>query len=212
VERQIIRRAADRSPAAKDDLWAFSRQLVKRFVQVPAEALKRVLPDHMNLGLRYAWISSDLLYDTAPWFDVFSINCYAFEPGAAMVDAIRERTSKPVMIGEYHFGALDRGLAGTGLRGVASQAERGVAYRRFLESCAANPQIVGAHYFTLNDQSYLGRFDGENWNIGFVDTCQKAYPELAAAARASHDVMYAVRRGETPAFSQYAKPAAKIAL
>ena len=45
-----------------------------------------------------------------------------------------------------------------------------------------------------------------------MDICQKAYPEIAAAARASHEGMYAVRKGETPAFSQDAKPAAKIAL
>ena len=41
---------------------------------------------------------------------------------------------------------------------------------------------MGVHYFTLYDESALGRFDGENWNIGFLDVCNRPYEPLAAAA------------------------------
>jgi hypothetical protein len=55
---------------------------------------------------------------------------------------------------------------------------------------------VGAHYFTLYDQSALGRFDGENYNIGFLDVCNRPYEPLAQAARASHERLYEVAVGQ----------------
>lgn len=55
---------------------------------------------------------------------------------------------------------------------------------------------MGVHYFTLYDESALGRFDGENWNIGFLDVCNRPYAPLAAAARATHERLYAVALGE----------------
>ena len=96
----------------------------------------------------------------------------------------RSARGKPVLIGEFHFGALDRGLPSTGLEGVASQEERGVAYRRYVEAAAADPNVVGTHYFVLNDQEVLGRFDGENFQIGFVDVCHRPVPR-AGRGRAS---------------------------
>jgi len=59
---------------------------------------------------------------------------------------------------------------------------------------------VGAHYFTLYDQSALGRFDGENYNIGFLDVCNRPYEPLAEAARQSHERLYAVAAGELKPF------------
>jgi hypothetical protein len=115
-----------------------------------------------------------------------------------------------VIIGEFHFGALDRGLPATGLRGVASQADRGVAYRRYLESGAANPNLVGVHYFILNDQAVLGRFDGENYQIGFQDVCHTPYPELVEQAQAAHEAMYDVMTGARPPFAQKAREVPKI--
>jgi hypothetical protein len=165
---------------------------------------------HLNLGLRYAWIASDLFYAAGEYFDVFSINSYQMEPPADTIETIARRTGKPVMIGEFHFGALDRGMNATGLRGVASQAERGVAYRRYLEAGAANPNLVGVHYFILNDQALLGRFDGENYQIGFVDVCHTPYAELVEQARAAHEAMYPVRAGERAPFSQKAREVPKI--
>ena len=52
-----------------------------------------------------------------------------------------------------------------------------------MERAAAIPCCVGAHWFQHVDQPVLGRFDGENYNIGFVDVTDRPYPELTAAAR-----------------------------
>ena len=100
------------------------------------------------------------------------------------------------MVGEWHFGALDAGLPSTGIGHVPSQVDRGKAYRVYLEDAAAKPWCVGVHYFTMYDQSAIGRFDGENYNIGFFDVCNRPYEDLAVAARRSHEGMYKLRSGE----------------
>ncbi|HXY40375.1 MAG TPA: hypothetical protein VEQ10_11920, partial [Vicinamibacteria bacterium] len=210
VETAVVPRAADRSPGARDDLWLFSKEMVKAYVAIPAEQCRKVDPNHLNLGMRYAWISSDLLYESADSFDVFTLNSYSMAPPAEVIAEIARRTRKPVLIGEFHFGALDRGLPSTGLRGVASQEERGVAYRRYLEAAAANPDVVGAHYFILNDQEVLGRFDGENFQIGFVDVCHRPYRELVEAAVASHEALYEVMSGSLPPFARDAREVPKV--
>jgi hypothetical protein len=210
VVTDLVPRAADRSEKAKDDLWDFSKEMVRAYVKVPAEECRRVDPNHLNLGMRYAWISSDLLYESAESFDVFTINAYQMVPPADAIAEIARRTGKPVLIGEFHFGALDRGLPSTGLKGVASQADRGIAYRRYVEAAAADPNVVGTHYFILNDQEVLGRFDGENFQIGFVDVCQRPYRELVEAAIKAHESMYEVMQGQLNPYVREAKEVPRV--
>jgi len=210
VVTTTVPRAAARSETARVDLWDFSKEMVRAFVRIPAEECRRVDPNHMNLGLRYAGVSSELVYEAAEWFSVFTINAYEMVPPEETIARIAERTRKPVLIGEFHFGALDRGLPATGLRGVASQAERGVAYRRYVEAAAANPNVVGTHYFVLNDQEVLGRFDGEDFQIGFVDVCQRPYRELVEAATQTHEGIYDVIAGTRKPFSAEAKEIPRV--
>ena len=100
------------------------------------------------------------------------------------------------MIGEFHFGALDAGLTATGLEAVATQADRGRAYRYYCERAAAHPMCVGCHYFQCYDQFVLGRFDGENYNIGLFDICLQPYHDMAQAVRACSGRMYRIHAGE----------------
>jgi len=145
--------------------------------------------------MRFAFVSQDALYETGEFFDVFSINRYG--PTARdQVDEIGRRTNRPVMIGEFHHGALDAGLPSNGIRGVRTQAERAQAYRYFHETTAASPWAVGAHYFTLNDQPILGRFDGENFQIGIVDICQRPYADFVRGVEQTNTGLYEVVFGE----------------
>ncbi len=205
------RRLDAASTRAGEDLWAFSAELVRRHARIPAEACRRVDPHHLNLGLRWAWIASDLFYESAAFSDVFSINCYQMLPDAGEFATYARRSGRPVMIGEWHMGAVDRGLPSTGLRAVAGQHDRGLAYAAYVEAAAAHPDIVGAHWFTLCDQSVLGRFDGENYQIGFVDGCHQPYPEICAAATASHERIYALAAGDLTPTAARASEVPKIA-
>ena len=103
------------------------------------------------------------------------------------------------MIGEYHFGALDLGQTATGLEAVSNQTERAKAYRYYTERAAAHPNGVGCHWFQCYDQFALGRFDGENYNIGLFDICSLPNETMMQAARESGRrlVCREIRRNKT---------------
>jgi hypothetical protein len=197
------------SDACWDDCNAFSGIMVDKYVEVVCNEVKKVDPNHLNLGLRYAWISSELCYRAGAYFDVFSINGYS-NPGPPETAEIARRSGKPVLIGEYHFGATDRGLPSTGIQGAESQQARGEAYRYYLEQGFARPELIGIHYFQWMDQPVFGRFDGENYNIGFLDICMHPYHELTSQAAASHEVMYRVATGEVKPFDKVIRKSPQI--
>ncbi len=198
------------SERSKQDFADFSGQLVEKYIKTVCDEVKKIDRNHLNLGMRYGGISSDLLYRAGEYFDVFSINGY-HAPGPPATSEIFEKTGKPVMIGEFHFGAIDRGLPSTGLRGVASTRDRGKAYRYYLEQGFARPELIGIHYFQWMDQAFTGRFDGENYNIGFNDILYRSYPELMRAASKTHKRVYEVAEGKKKPFSRQAKSMQSIA-
>ena len=191
-----IEKASAFSPAAEADIRAFSALLTERYMRIPAEACRRADPHHMILGMRWAWISDPLLVSGWDAFDVFSINCYAVDPTPALDQVRKLGVNLPVVIGEFHFGALDRGLPATGLEAVRDQEDRGRAFRYYAEHAAACPNGVGCHWFQCYDQFALGRFDGENYNIGLFDITLRPHPELCAAVTETAGSIYAVKGGE----------------
>ncbi|MBO6052296.1 MAG: beta-galactosidase [Clostridia bacterium] len=190
--------------AGKRALRAFSEIMIREYIRIPSEAIRAVDPDHLNLGIRYAWLSSKELAAGSEYTDVFSFNCYSMDPTPA-IESFSRLVGKPVMIGEFHFGALDRGLDATGIRGVTSQRERGRAYRYYMQHAAAHPMCLGAHYFTLNDQAYLGRFDGENYQIGIVDVTQRPYEDFEEGIIETHRELYEIAEGKRPADAEPAE-------
>ena len=181
---------------ALSDLREFSVQMVDRYFQVLSAACKKADPNHLNLGMRWAGVPPDWAVQGMKSFDVFSLNCYREKLPLEQAEKINKLLGMPVMVGEWHFGALDVGLPASGIGHLKNQADRARAYRVYLEDAAADPYCVGVHWFTLYDQSALGRFDGENYNIGFLDICHRPYDELGQAAIASHERMYELAEGK----------------
>jgi hypothetical protein len=105
---------------------------------------------------------------------------------------------RPLMIGEFHFGALDRGMFHTGLVPVESQAARAEAYQDYVADALRHPQFVGTHWFQYQDEPTTGRFyDEENYQIGFVDIADTPYPETIAASRRVGENLYPTRLGSS---------------
>jgi hypothetical protein len=196
---QPIYHACSLSVQAKQDLTEFSKEMITLYVELPAKACRKVDPHHLNLGMRYAYITDISLLSGYENFDVFSINSYQFSPYAE-VESIGSQLNMPVMIGEFHQGALDMGLTAHGIKGVKDQSERAKAYRYYVEQGSLSPYYLGAHYFQLNDQSCLGRFDGENYQIGLIDVCMQEYQEMVEAMQQCHSQIYQVAVGAVPAF------------
>ncbi len=188
--------------AARKDLAAFSTIMVKRLYETLSAACKRVDPNHLNLGARYYTVPPEWALEGMRCFDVFSINCYMERVPSHRLAPLSEQLGMPILIGEWHFGALDVGLPASGIGRVPNQEERGKAFRVYVETAAAEPWCVGVHYFTLYDQSALGRFDGENYNIGFLDVCNCPYEPLVRSAQMTHDRLYEVAIGRSSPYDE----------
>jgi SLT domain-containing protein len=186
------------STIANKDFYDFSTIMVKRYVDVPCDEVKKIDKNHLNLGMRYAWLSSDLLYKAGERFDVFSINGYGINPPPT--EEIAKISGKPVMIGEFHHGSVDRALPATGIIGVLNQEDRAAAFRNYIEQGFARPELIGMHYFQWIDQPYYGRFDGENYNIGVVTIGNLPYEELTNAMTITNERIYQVATGAVKPF------------
>jgi hypothetical protein len=174
---------------------AFVYDTYAKFIGAVNSAIKKHDPNHLNLGLRFGGSASDEIIKTSKGFDVFSINSYGYYVDPNMIKRIYDITGIPMVIGEFHFGVPGRGLA-PGLAQAVSQVERGVAYRYYVENAAANPAIIGTHWFQWMDQPPTGRNDGENYNIGLVDVTDRPYIELVNAAKETFKRLSDVHSGK----------------
>jgi hypothetical protein len=181
------------TPETRDDL---TETLSRAYFQSVCDAIRKADPNHLILGIRWAGgRAPDSVMKANDVFDVFSINFYSIQPDVDRIQHLHELTGRPILIGEFHFGAVDRGYA-PALVKVRDQRERGVAYQYYVEQAAALPPLVGTHYFQYVDQPVTGRFDGENYNFGFVSQLDIPYPEMLAYARATHQRIYRIHAGE----------------
>ena len=101
----------------------------------------------------------------AQYCDIVSFNKYEYSVENV---SLPKGVDKPIMIGEFHFGSLDRGMCHVGVKEAYNQQDRGDKYTAYIQGALQNEQIVGAHWFQYLDEAYTGRGDGENYNVGFV--------------------------------------------
>ena len=165
-------------------------EVAEQYFAVVRKVLKEELPNHLYLGCRIAW-GTDVIYRAAAKYcDVVSVNIYSHRPDR---DLPQGAVDKPMINGEFHFGALDRGLFHTGLVPTANQKARANCYRNYVNACLDHPRFVGTHWFQWQDQALTGRSDGENYQIGFLTVTDTPYPELVEAARDVASKMYTRR-------------------
>lgn len=186
--------ASQKKPAegSRDDCISFSEVLAEAYFKNVRDEFKSVAPDKLYMGCRFAGGNAipEILKIAAKYCDIISYNIYRH----SLADfKLPEGVDKPLMIGEFHFGALDRGLFHPGLVQTANQAERAEAYKTYVESALRHPNFVGTHWHQFSDQATTGRFDGENFQVGFIDVCDRPYPETIAKIREVGYKMYEIR-------------------
>lgn len=160
------------------------------------EELRKLDADHLYLGSRFAGYTAEAAEACAEHCDVISFNIYQNRINAPRWDFLNAY-NKPAIIGEFHFGALDRGMFHTGLVAASSQADRARMFIDYMQTVLDHPAFVGAHWFQYADQAITGRtLDGENYNIGFVMHNDTPYPEMVEAARTVLGEMYLRRKSE----------------
>jgi len=125
----------------------------------------------------------------AQFCDVVSFNVYEYSIASRSVEGL----DKPFIIGEFHFGALDRGMFGPGCTWAGDQQDRAGLYKDYVTGGLKNPNCVGAHWFQYSSQAFTGRPDGEDFQVGLLDITANPYPELRDAMREVGYGMYETR-------------------
>lgn len=162
------------------------------------EAIAAVAPQKLYLGCRFKGLrnSEALWLAAAKWCDVISVNSYVASVAVfGEGEYAAAKFDRPILHSEFHFGTLHRGMFSAGLCAVGDQCARGRAYQRVVEGALRHPLFVGSHWFQYRDQPLVGRGDGENYQIGFVDVCDRPYPALIRAARKLGEELYETQNG-----------------
>ena len=175
---------------SSDDPGAYA----EAYFSTVAREVHAALPNHLYLGCRIARATEDVWRAAARHCDVVSYNFYERLPTA--VNLPSDVVDKPFLVGEFHFGALDRGGFCGGCAVTFDQDERAWCFRDYANACLNDSRIVGCHWFQYQDQMITGRFDGENLQCGFTSICDIPYPELVEACRETAAKMYKRRAGQ----------------
>ena len=174
---------------------AKARPYLELYFRICREELARAAPGKLYLGSRFVGFrqAGSLWRAAAKHCDVVTVNAYANSVYNISDNLFAQDAEKPILVGEFHFGCYDRGMFKPGLAPVYNQSERARSFTRFVEGCLQHPLIVGCHWFQYRDQPLLGRGDGEAYQIGFVDVCDRPYPEMTRAARRIGSELYEKR-------------------
>ena len=174
-----------------EELRAFTDVIVEEYFKRTRDAVKEYDKGLLYLGCRFAGSARPWAVKAcARYCDVVSYNIYT----DSILDwRLPEKLDAPVLIGEFHFGAHDRGLFGSGLVNAGSQEGRAAALKAYVASALRNPQVVGVHWHQFSDQATSGRFDGEYFQVGWTDICDRPYPETVKALREVGYPLYETR-------------------
>src|SRR5208283_1603002 len=127
---------------------------------------------------------------------------------------LRKLSHKPVLVSEFFFAAAENGSGNRNetarnvhakpghLMTVPTQAERTWGAGNALLSFARFPNVVGAHWFQYCDEPLGGREDGEDYNMGLIDTANRPYEELTQDFKKLNSVIESLHAGSGVAGSK----------
>ncbi|WP_373229797.1 carbohydrate-binding protein [Cohnella sp.] len=164
-------------PAA--DVSEYIKLASRTYFSTIRSIIKKYDTNHLFLGASIVptWRTS-LDWDSAAmeFVDAFSVDNYT---NSADWISRYETYGKPLLNLEYTFSTTERGLSPVNAATtVPSIADRGLAFKAFVESQIEHPLFVGSGYFSYYDQAVTGRKDGENFNIGLVNQQDQPYTDM----------------------------------
>ncbi len=182
----------------EEDCLDYYKKSTEIYFQTISEEIKKVAPNQLYMGCRFADYNDAIVLSAAKYCDVVSFNLYKY---TVEQDPIPLGVDVPVIIGEFHFGSLDSGMFWQGIKKAIDQKHRGELFEQYMLSALKNPKFIGAHWFQYWDQPTTGRFDGANCQIGFIDSCDTPYFEFIESVRHVSKGMYNYRIFGTYSYS-----------
>ena len=194
--------------AAKDDMQKFTGLFLDAYFRLVTESFHRYDTNHLLIGNRFqpGTINNETVCRlSGKYMDVISFNYYTYGLDRDLLARVHDWTGdRPVFFSEFYFSSpSDSGLSGGG-KDVASQFERGLAYRHYVEQAATLGYVVGIEWFTLVDQATTGRFfekyTGEAANTGLISVADRPWKTMLGEMMKSNYDIYQVFFGEKEAF------------
>ncbi len=192
-----LRKPENETEGLNNDRNDYLLKFADKYFSTVAQAVKKYAPNQLYMGCRFAGFPPKFVWKSAQkYVDVVSLNTYRKE--IPREHDLFKITEKPILIGEFHFGALDRGMFHTGLVPCENQKDRAEKYANYVTSVITNPLFIGCHWFQWADEPITGRyFDGENYNIGLVDVTNSPYREIVKSAQKINKKAYQIRLNES---------------
>ena len=162
----------------KDD---FAADIAERYFSTVKQAIEQVAPGRLYLGCRFHNSYPAALRAAAKYCDVVSFNCYRDLPETHRPPA--DAVDKPTIIGEFHFGSLDRGSLHAGLVPCYDMKDRVEHYKAYVRAALKDRNLVGVHWFFWSDMPLTGWMDGEDFMTGVLTVTDTPYPEMVEATR-----------------------------
>ncbi len=186
--------------AAFTDMQAYTERFLETYYSAITTTFRTYDKNHMLIGNRWqpGTANSEVLCRVAgKYMDVISINYYACGIDAAFIRRLYEWTGrKPQLWSEFYFTATKESNVAPSNMDMATQQERGLAYRHYVEGAAALGFVVGVEWFTLLDQAVTGRFfeglNGERANTGLFNVADRPYKALFAEMAKTHAAIYEI--------------------
>ncbi|MDD2598476.1 MAG: hypothetical protein PHO37_04535 [Kiritimatiellae bacterium] len=200
----------------------FLKLVAERYFTITTQAIRAADPNHMVLGARFAGTGGA---DPAVWeitgkyCDVVTFNCYpkadleqglvysGFGADAELIPRHFAKfygyVSKPMLVTEWSFPALDAGLPsvhGAGQR-FLTQTGRTDATKLFAQTMLSLPYLIGYNYFMWVDQPALGISTPfpEDSNYGLVNEENLPYPRITGMFTELHAELWKHRQAAAPA-------------
>ena len=173
----------------------------KRYYELMHGAIRKAHPGALILGDRMPlYYHQDAVRAMGDLVDVISTNYNVDVPDGWVApyyfDGLRRLSVKPVLVTEFFFAAMENRSGNRNetarnphanpghLMTVGTQAERAWGASKALVNFARFPNVVGSHWFQYADEPLGGRQDGEDYNMGLVDTANRPYEEVTEMFRA----------------------------
>jgi hypothetical protein len=172
----------------------------RHYYDLMFRAIRKAHPGALVLGDRLPlYYHQDAILAMGDNIDVISTNYNVDVPDGWVApyyfDGLRRLTGKPVLVSEYFFAAEENRSGNRNetarskypqpghLMTVETQEERALGAANATKNFARFPNVVGAHWFQYCDEPLGGREDGEDYNMGLIDTAGRPYEEVAEVFR-----------------------------
>ena len=168
------------------DCSSLATLFAEAYFRMVDEELAEVAPNILYFGSRFNAGSTEVVQAAGKFVDVVSVNFYGYVPNVGGYAS----AGKPVIISEYHFANVGGSNLGSGLRSAQDAVQQARLLESFIRDAVNHPSIVGAHWFQWRDQNVGGRYDGENYDVGYFDVADLPKAELIRATRRVSDTLY----------------------